>query len=224
MIVLALETSGTTCGVALVDTTTDRIVVAEASRAHAADEVLLPMIQQLLAETAHTVDTVDTVAVSAGPGSFTGLRIGASVAKGLCFGGAPRLLPVATGDAMATAARQAIRTGQVSAHGRIAVLLPSHRDLYYCGITDVDAEATFTMDVLTADAVRERLSADDLLVGPGAVAIATSTGWPAPPDGLGQLQARFVALCAAERLHHDTALFVEADRFVPDYRQDFVPR
>ena len=64
-------------------------------------ETLLPMIDSLFSIAGTDISAVDAIAVSEGPGSFTGLRIGASLAKGLAFGAEKPIVPVPTLDAMA---------------------------------------------------------------------------------------------------------------------------
>jgi tRNA threonylcarbamoyl adenosine modification protein YeaZ len=66
---------------------------------HAA--LILPLVDTVLREARLDVDQLDAVAVSAGPGSFTGLRIGLSVAKGLACATAARLVGVSTLEALA---------------------------------------------------------------------------------------------------------------------------
>jgi tRNA threonylcarbamoyladenosine biosynthesis protein TsaB len=56
--------------------------------------LLAPLVAQLLEEQQTTLDQYDAVAVSAGPGSYTGLRVGVSTAKGLCFGGNKPIIAV----------------------------------------------------------------------------------------------------------------------------------
>ena len=69
-------------------------------------ERLLPMLQALLAGAGLTLADMDMVAVTNGPGSFTGLRIGLATAKGLAEGQGLPLLPVGTLEAEAYAVRQ----------------------------------------------------------------------------------------------------------------------
>jgi tRNA threonylcarbamoyladenosine biosynthesis protein TsaB len=101
MRVLGLETATWTAGVGLV---VDGEIVAERSRyadrgTHAVS--LLPLVDEVLHDGACTVDDLDAVAVSCGPGSFTGLRIGLSVAKGLACAAGARLVGVPTLEALA---------------------------------------------------------------------------------------------------------------------------
>lgn len=62
---------------------------------------LLPMVDSLLKNAILSIDDIDMFAVSAGPGSFTGVRIGVSVIKGLAFGKNKICVPVSTLEALA---------------------------------------------------------------------------------------------------------------------------
>ena len=84
MMILALESSATACSVAL---TRDGNVVAQAFQ-HSGlthSRSLLPMVDNVLNSCGESMEHVDVVAVAAGPGSFTGLRIGVATAKGLAW-------------------------------------------------------------------------------------------------------------------------------------------
>jgi tRNA threonylcarbamoyladenosine biosynthesis protein TsaB len=63
-------------------------------------ELLTVFIDELFRETKLNPETIDAVAVSKGPGSYTGLRIGVSVAKGLCYALGKPLIAISTLDAM----------------------------------------------------------------------------------------------------------------------------
>lgn len=100
MRVLGIDTATSIGSVGLVE---DGRVTVERSW-HAAPghaETLAPLLRELLADTGCTVARLDAVAVSIGPGSFTGLRIGLSLAKGLAFAGGMPVVPVPTLDALA---------------------------------------------------------------------------------------------------------------------------
>ncbi len=64
-------------------------------------QYILPMIQNLMAEYEFNYTDLDGIAVGAGPGSFTGLRIAAGVAQGIAFGASVPLIPVSTLAALA---------------------------------------------------------------------------------------------------------------------------
>jgi tRNA threonylcarbamoyladenosine biosynthesis protein TsaB len=103
MRVLGIETSGTLCGCAIVeDGRLAGEMVSHVPGAHV--EKLVQLIASLLNEISVGVEGLDGVAVSLGPGSFTGLRIGLGTAKGMCFGTGLPLAGVPTLDAMAETA------------------------------------------------------------------------------------------------------------------------
>lgn len=100
MIVLAVESSAIAASVALQD---DDRLLAEftLNRGNTHSENLLPMAKTLLSRLELTVDDVDLFAVSAGPGSFTGVRIGVATVKGLAFGKGKPCAGVSTLEALA---------------------------------------------------------------------------------------------------------------------------
>jgi tRNA threonylcarbamoyladenosine biosynthesis protein TsaB len=101
--ILAIDTATWSCSVALVR---DGVVLAErAERATSNHAGLLPrLVDETLRSAGERPTAGDAVAVTIGPGSFTGLRIALSYAKGLAFAGDFRLVGVPTLDAIALAA------------------------------------------------------------------------------------------------------------------------
>ena len=97
--ILLIETSTALCSVALAQ---DGVVTSyresSAPKAHAS--LTAVFIQEMLAERGLTLADCDAVCVSKGPGSYTGLRVGVSTAKGLCFGSGKPLLAVGTLDTL----------------------------------------------------------------------------------------------------------------------------
>lgn len=100
MKILALESSATACSVALCQ---DGELVAEnyqnSGLTHS--RTLLPMVDSLLSNCGQKLEDVDVIAVAAGPGSFTGLRIGVATAKGLAWAGDKDCAPCSTLESMA---------------------------------------------------------------------------------------------------------------------------
>lgn len=119
--ILLIETSAALCSVALGEN--GRCVAYKESaqpRSHAAMTAVL--IEQLLQERGLRVQDCDAVCVSKGPGSYTGLRVGVSSAKGLCFGAGIPLLAVGTLDlltAQAIAAGTGVTAGGMTAAGKM---------------------------------------------------------------------------------------------------------
>jgi tRNA threonylcarbamoyladenosine biosynthesis protein TsaB len=99
--ILCLETTGDRCTLAI-SSGPDIIAQSEAPATRAHAEALAPLCEQLLRETGIRPDAV---AISAGPGSYTGLRIGTSLAKGLCYAWQVPLIAIDTLALMAAAMR-----------------------------------------------------------------------------------------------------------------------
>lgn len=102
MRILALETSTPAGGVALLDG--DRLIAEYTLSVRAAhSERLMATVDRLLSDSGWEIRTLEGLAVSIGPGSFTGLRIGVSTAKGLALALGIPLVGVPTLDALAAA-------------------------------------------------------------------------------------------------------------------------
>lgn len=100
MIYLCIETATPVCSVVLMQD--DKIIgLRESLRKNSHAEVLTPFILELMELNNMDVTSLDAIAVSMGPGSYTGLRIGVSVAKGLCYAGDKPLIGVNTLESMA---------------------------------------------------------------------------------------------------------------------------
>ena len=103
MTIIGIETSTKVCSAALCQD--GRVIRQELSRDAGNHAGLLPVyIQQLLAYARQEQLPIDAIALSEGPGSYTGLRIGLSTAKGLCYGLNIPLLPVSTPEVLCHAA------------------------------------------------------------------------------------------------------------------------
>lgn len=100
MKILALESSAIACSVAL---TEDEELIAQAFQNNGLTHsvTLMPMCEDMLKSCGVALDEVDVIAVAAGPGSFTGLRIGVSAAKGLGWALDRPCAKVSTLEAMA---------------------------------------------------------------------------------------------------------------------------
>lgn len=101
MKVLALETATLAGSIAIVDDAEGLISEVKVNVNIAYAERLMPSIEWLLNASGISIKEIDAFAVSIGPGSFTGLRIGLSTAKGFAFATGKPLIPVPTLDAFA---------------------------------------------------------------------------------------------------------------------------
>jgi tRNA threonylcarbamoyladenosine biosynthesis protein TsaB len=165
---LALETATTTCGVAVLRD--DRIAAeAHLHRPRVHSERLTPLVEDVLVHAGADATALDAVAVSMGPGSYTGLRIGVSTAKGWALATDADLVGVPTLAAYAAQVRPAAEPGDV-----ICPLFDARRDEVYAAAYRVTADALAGQaktTALTVDALPDWLGAVEgrlWLVGDGA--------------------------------------------------------
>lgn len=136
-LILNIETSATICSVCLAE---NGKVIREinASEPNQHTKIITTQIEQLFQETNKTYAQLDAVALSSGPGSYTGLRIGASVAKGLCFALDKPLIAVSTLHALAWQMRTLFLTDK-----KIYFLLPviaARKGAFYCALYNENLE------------------------------------------------------------------------------------
>lgn len=126
-LILNIDTATTTGSVSLSrDGEVLQTLVNEKQQDHAAAMILF--VQQIMKEQGITPAQLDAVAVSAGPGSYTGLRVGAATAKGLCYAWNKPLL--------------AVSTLQMMAQGMIADI--KDEQALYCPMLDARRQEVFT--------------------------------------------------------------------------------
>lgn len=130
MNILGLETSSIVCSVGL---TNERGFTVERSLIdpHIHSEKLLTLIAEVLKRSELSFQNIDALAVSIGPGSFTGLRIGLSTAKGLCYALDLPLIAVPTFDSVIRLAWDDKSEG-----GRITIALDAKQGEFYVASQD----------------------------------------------------------------------------------------
>ncbi len=212
--ILAIETSGTVCSVAL---TCGERVVAEYTLDEAGvhDRMLALLSQRILEDTGNP--WIDIVAVSSGPGSFTGMRIGFAFAKGLCFARNVPFLAVPTLEACAAAA---VPIARLIHDCDIAALTPAHDELLFVQHFTAEGEPLTTINLSTAATIERSITPTSIVCGPGARSIASGMHIP----GLERLAARFVGRRAFElslagiRSDPATATPLYVEQFTPRRR------
>ncbi|MCC7439802.1 MAG: tRNA (adenosine(37)-N6)-threonylcarbamoyltransferase complex dimerization subunit type 1 TsaB [Armatimonadetes bacterium] len=129
----AIETTGDTCGIALFE---GNQLLAELHvalpRAH--DRLLATLFQQSLDVVGKPAADLSAIAVSTGPGSYTGIRIGVSFAIGLALGTGVPIIPVPTLDAIAYSLRTFAKAARRS---RVLSVIPAGRLGLYASLFQV---------------------------------------------------------------------------------------
>lgn len=113
MQLLAIDTTGDICSCALLRDGEISESSANVPRAHTRH--LLPMIEELLASQNLGLSALDAIAFAAGPGSFTGVRIAASMAQGLAMAAGVQAVPVSSLAALAQAAVETVSARRILA-------------------------------------------------------------------------------------------------------------
>ena len=219
-IILHIETATELCSVAL--SLGDGGVAARESsegRNHAA--MLTLFIDELLSASNLSASRIDAVAVSSGPGSYTGLRIGLSAAKGLCYGGNIPLIAISTLQAMS--AGFALKN-HIPDSALLCPMIDARRMEVYTALYDKDARQ---VEKISAEIVTEQSFAswlDDRQIfffGNGAEKCRSIIAHPNAvfPEGFVH-SARYMLQPALQA--YSEKRFEDAAYFEPYYLKDFI--
>ncbi len=166
--IILIETSTSLCSTALAE---DGNIVCESisgvPRAHASKTALF--VSEMLSEKGLKVSDCDAVAVSKGPGSYTGLRVGVSTAKGLCFGAGIPMISVGTLD---TLVWQALDGDMLPEGCRYIIpMIDARRMEVYTGIFTPDGRqvSPTVAQIIDGDSFKSQLEEGPVLfIGDGA--------------------------------------------------------
>ena len=134
--ILSLETATPVCSVALNDGTKN-LALRECRGQNAHSEKITIYIDEVLKEVGINYQQLDAVAVSKGPGSYTGLRIGVSTAKGVCYAAGLPLMAVDTLHAMAYGMRERLGD-QLQPTDLLVPMIDARRMEVYCSVFDAN--------------------------------------------------------------------------------------
>lgn len=126
--ILSIDTSGTCCSVALGIDNKRLVRRTDTPREHV--RLVLPMVDEILAEAAIKLSALDAIAFTRGPGSFTGLRIGFGVVQGLAFGAD---LPVIALSSLQVMAQKAIQQESIASNSILVPAIDARMDELYWG-------------------------------------------------------------------------------------------
>jgi tRNA threonylcarbamoyladenosine biosynthesis protein TsaB len=192
MLILAIDTALEACAVAVLDSETACLRAQESqamARGHA--EALMPMIERVMRKAALPFNALDRIAVTIGPGSFTGLRVGISAARGLGLAAQKPVVGVTTLSAFA--APYLSESG-----GPIVSLIDARHDHVYMQVVSSDGTPLVRPRVAPVAAVFEAARLDPAhLTGNAARMVAGR--WPQdipPPANVAQHAAVDIAWVA----------------------------
>jgi tRNA threonylcarbamoyladenosine biosynthesis protein TsaB len=155
---LALDAAGSACSAAA---WRDGAVVAHRLEAmgRGQSERLVPMIEEVMGEAGLDYQELDAIAVTRGPGGFTGVRIGLAAARGLALAWDRPIIAVSTLEAVAAATAEAERRGRV-----ILVLLDAKRADLYVQAFDTDLAPLSEPEALPPELIVRGLPPGPLLL------------------------------------------------------------
>ncbi len=132
MIILGIDTSGTVAAAAIYDSEQDIVLAQQlvyTKRTHS--QVILPLVERLLEDTGISLNEIDKIAVAAGPGSYTGLRIGIAAVKAMTFALDKPCCGISTLKALCTGACPA-------SGGIVCAVMKARKGLVYAGMYNFD--------------------------------------------------------------------------------------
>ena len=220
--ILQIETATTVCSVAL-EKDAETLVVKQINERNIHAEVITLFIDDLLKEAGISYAGLDAIAVSSGPGSYTGLRIGVSTAKGLCFALDKPLIAVETLEAMADGL-----IAEIGLTGKNILLCPmidAHRMEVYTAFFDTNGNRVkpTTAEIIDENSFAELLKDHTILFfGDGASKCQAVLG--------GNPNARFVTEFSNSAAHlgkkanekFSAGDFEDVAYFEPFYLKDFI--
>lgn len=161
---LAIETVGKVCGIAIFDIKKEQSLleyVMHIPNMH--DALLAEYVRRAMKDIGIESKDIHAIAVSEGPGSFTGVRIGMSFAKGWCADGNTALLSVPTFHAMIDAARAGLID---ETYSKICIIMKSHGDQYFMQIFDIHSGKELTsISIVTKEEAIQALDEMTVIIG-----------------------------------------------------------
>lgn len=219
--ILCIETSNKICSVALCSET-GKVILKENIEPNSHSKYLAVYIEELLKKLKNKKQQILAIAVSEGPGSYTGLRIGVSTAKGLAYGLDKPLIAIPTLDIMVQAVLNTEKL--VSKVSFLVPMIDARRMEVYTGVFDLTGKQIkpTTNLILTEDSFSEFLKEKVAFFGDGAKkfidltannnAIYIADIYP---------RAQFMSTLAFEK--YDKQDFVDVAYFEPFYLKPFIP-
>jgi tRNA threonylcarbamoyladenosine biosynthesis protein TsaB len=165
--ILQIETATTVCSVAL-SSNGKLVACKQVDQRNIHAEIITLYIEELILSAGIKYNDLDAIAVSSGPGSYTGLRIGVSTAKGLCYALDKPLIAIETLDAMASG----VITANVLTHDTLLCpMIDARRMEVYTALFDntgKKVKATIA-EIIDGDSFSEQLKSNKILFfGDGA--------------------------------------------------------
>ena len=221
--ILCIESATPICSIALVQNgIVTHIRETDELQSHAAS--LMVFIQQVLISAGLTVSAIDAIAVSKGPGSFTGLRIGVSTAKGLCFAQDKPLIGIGTLKSMAIGMIKAYQISETSL--LFCPMIDARRMEVYTALYDINANELIPVSAKIIDESSfAKVLKNQTIVFAGDGSVKCRALLEHHPNAC-FLNQEIVSAANMASLSNDAflnGLFENVAYFEPYYLKDFIP-
>lgn len=224
-LILCIETGTDVCSVGLAENGVLTALRESCGRDHARNVAVY--VDELLREREIDADEIDAIAVGKGPGSYTGLRIGVSFAKGLCYGLRKPLIAIGSLDALAEVAREDAEAGIVDVENferaTLCPMVDARRMEVYTQLFNGRGEALCEVEakVIDEESFAEEIAAAEefVIFGNGAAKCAGTLSAKAKLIEVAP-SARGLARLAQEAL--DAGRTEDIAYFEPFYLKNFV--
>ncbi len=220
-IILSIETATNVCSVSI-QRDNELLGLKELFTDKSHSGLLPVLIRDLLYQCGYSVNDLSAVAVSKGPGSYTGLRIGTSAAKGLCYALKIPLISVNTLKAMAN--------GMIKYNIHEYLMCPmldARRMEVYCLLTDNESrvyEDTQAL-IMDSDTFTNLISDRNVLIfGPGSEKLKQIEQIPAKAVFIDQIRPSAVQIGHLAYQKFQQGLFEDLAYFEPFYLKEFITR
>lgn len=222
-LILNIETATPVCSVSITDGLAV-LALRETSESNSHARVVAVFIDQLLKETGIDKHSLDAIAVSMGPGSYTGLRIGVSTAKGLCYALDKPLIGIGTTESMAYGMKEMPLADKNGLPVMYVPMIDARRMEVYTALFDenlVRVKET-TADIITADSFSSLLETHHLVIaGDGAGKCYEILGHP-NITYLHDFTVSSVYMKLPAIRQFEAAAFEDTAYFEPFYLKDFI--
>ena len=221
-LILQIETATQTCSIALSENGKLLHIIEKTDRNIHASNITL-FIEQVLKQSNKTMRDLNAIAVSMGPGSYTGLRIGVSTAKGLCYALDIPLIAVNTLEAMASGFKS--KCFSVQPNTVFCPMIDARRMEVYCAIFDDSLKVLMPTEakIIDENSFREVLKSNVVyFFGDGAAKCEDILGLNSNARVMDDYQnsAKDLTLPALEKFENKD--FVDVAYFEPFYLKDFI--
>lgn len=221
MTILCLETSTKSCSVALGKGGKLLALKESIDERHSHAENLTLYVEDVFRQAKIHLKDVDAIAVSKGPGSYTGLRIGVSTAKGLCYALNKPLIAINSLQAMAAGYISKLKTKD---SGLFCPMIDARRMEVYCAVYDAQLNEIrkTSADIIDADSFSDLLQKNKILFfGDGAAKCRSAISHPNAIFIEDVNPSAQFMLPIAEKLFAEKR-FEDVAYFEPFYLKDFV--